>query len=153
MTIDDKLSSMGLELPGPAAPKGAFIPAVQTGDLLYCSGTLATINAESRYLGKLGRTVTVEEGYQSARDACLVSLGNIRRELGSLERVKRIVKLTVFVNAEGDFTDSPKVANGASELLVELFGDRGQHARSAIGVAALPGGHSVEVEMIVEVSA
>lgn len=152
MSVEEKLKEMGLELPASPSSAGAYVPVRRSGNIAFVAGTTANINGDHRYLGKLGDTISLDEGYKSARDACLVSLAHIKRSLGSLDRVNRVLKLTVYVNVMPDFVDSPKVANGASELLIELFGDDGRHARAAIGVASLPGNHSVEVEMIVEVS-
>lgn len=147
-----KLADLGMDLPGPVAPSGRVRPFVQVGRVAYGSGTLAYVDGERRYLGRLGDDLSVEDGYLSARDACLVSLANFREAFGTFDRIERLARLTVYVRATPDFTDSPSVAHGASDLLVELFGEAGLHARSAIGVAALPGGHSVEVEIVAELT-
>jgi enamine deaminase RidA (YjgF/YER057c/UK114 family) len=150
--IEEKLKGMGLELPVSPKSSESFVPLRQVNSIVFVSGTTANINGDHRYLGKLGDSISLEEGYKSARDACLVSLAHLKRGLGSLDLVKRVLKLTVFVNVTSNFMESAKVANGASELLIELYGEDGKHARSAIGVQALPGNKSVEVEMVVEVT-
>lgn len=150
MKVERQLQEMGLSLPdqGPAA--GSFIPAVQVGTLLFVSGHTGARLHEFR--GKLGRDLTVEQGYEAARFTMLACLSTIKHALGDLDRVKRVVKLLGFINAADGFPDTPRVLNGASDLLIQLYGDPGQHARSAIGVAALPGNAPVEVEMIVEIA-
>lgn len=148
----EKLANLGIELPRPVAPSGKVQPFVRMGQMAYGAGTLANVNGERRYLGRLGDGVSIEDGYKSARDACLISLANFREHFGSFDKLERIVKLTVYVRATPDFTDNSVVAHGASDLLVQLFGEAGLHARSAIGVAALPAGHSVEVELTAELA-
>ena len=130
---------------------GNFVPAVQVGNLLFVSGSTGA--SSYTYRGRVGQEVTVEQGYEAAKYAILGGLLSVQRTIGDLDRVERIVKLLGFVNAPEGFQDSPKVINGASYLLVALYGDNGRHARSAIGVAALPGDAPVEIEMIVQVKA
>ena len=150
MRVEQELERLGLELPpAPASQAGSYVPAVQTGNLLFVSGH--TGSALYAYRGKLGRDVTVEEGYEAARLTMLACLGSVQRFLGDLDRVERVVKLLGFINAADGFTDTPRVLNGASDLLIELYGENGKHARSAIGVAALPGNAPVEVEMVLQV--
>jgi enamine deaminase RidA (YjgF/YER057c/UK114 family) len=155
-----KLRELGIELPRPAAPNpdapppvANLVPVVRTGNLLFLSGTIGSGPNGERLSGKLGAEYGVDEGYAAARQAAIGLLGRVRDEAGSLDRVRRIVKVLGFVNSAPDFTDQPRVVNGASDLLVEVFGEAGRHARSAIGVASLPGGAPVEVEMVVEVEA
>ncbi|MFO8060093.1 MAG: RidA family protein [Bacillota bacterium] len=151
MNVQQKLADMGLEVPEVAAPVAAYIPGVRTGNLFFTSGQLPTVGGELKYTGHVGSEVSPEDAYQAARIACLNCLGVIRAEVGDLSRVRRVVKVTGFVSSDPDFTEQPQVVNGASELLLELFGDKGKHARAAVGMANLPLGAPVEVEMIVEV--
>ena len=151
--IEDKLKELGYELPSPRAPgAGNIIPAVRTGNLVYLSGTGPGLPGGGLlHVGKLGAGVSVEQGYDCARQTMLNLLTNLKGEIGDLDKVSRIVKLLAMVNSTPDFGDTPRVANGASDLLINLYGDRGRHARSAVGMATLPGGMPIEIEMIVEV--
>lgn len=148
--IDAKLAELGLELPEPAAPVAAYVPVVVAGGLAHVSGQLPFIDGVL-VKGRLGDNVSVGEGYDAGRACGLMILAQLRAALGSLDRVERVVKLGAFVSSTGDFTDQPKVANGASELMAAVFGDAGKHARSAVGVPALPLGAAVEVDAIVAV--
>ena len=151
--IEDKLKELGYELP-PSRRSGAanLVPAVRTGNLVYLSGTGPGLpEGGLLHVGKLGSDLSVEQGYDCARQTMLNLLTNLKGEIGDLDKVKRVVKLLCMINAAPDFGDTPRVANGASDLLVNLYGDRGRHARSAVGMATLPGGMPVEIEMIVEV--
>ena len=151
--IEDKLKELGYELP-PSRRSGAanLVPAVRTGNLVYLSGTGPGLpEGGLLHVGKLGSDLSVEQGYDCARQTMLNLLTNLKGEIGDLDKVKRVVKLLCMINAAPDFGDTPQVANGASDLLVNLYGDRGRHARSAVGMATLPGGMPVEIEMIVEV--
>ena len=152
MTIEAKLKEMGLELPAAAQPVANYVSAVRTGRLVFLSGHGPIRNDGSLITGKVGADLTTEEGYQAARQVALVLLASLKDEIGDLDKVVRVVKLLGMVNCPADFTDQPKVINGASDLLVELYGDRGRHARSAVGMAALPMNIAVEIEMIVEVA-
>jgi len=149
MRVEQELERMGLSVPEVAAGIGSFVPAVQTGNLLYVSGNTGARLYDFR--GKLGEDVTIEQGYEAAKCAMLGCLAAARSVLGDLDRIERVVKLLGFVNVGAGFTETPRVINGASDLLIALYGEAGQHARSAIGVAALPGNAPVEVEMIVQV--
>jgi enamine deaminase RidA (YjgF/YER057c/UK114 family) len=148
--VEARLKELGIALPPESVPAANFVNAVQTGKLLFLSGN--TPGPRWPLKGKVGKDLTVEQGYQSARQAGIIMLGKIRSALGSLDRVKRIVKvLGMVISAEG-FNDQPRVVNGFSDLMVEVFGETiGKHARSAVGMAGLPGNAAVEVEMIVEV--
>lgn len=148
--IEEKLESMGLKLPTPMGSVGTYVPAVQVGNLLFLSGVGPRKDGELIYTGKVGRDVSVEDGYDAAKHCALNALANLKAVAGDLDKVERIVKVLGFVNAPEGFEQSPKVINGFSDLLVELWGDKGRHARSAIGVYALPSNISVEVEMIVQ---
>ncbi len=152
MTAEQKLQELGLELPAVAAPVGAYVPTVQTGNLVYTSGQLPTKDGKLIVAGKVPAEVSLEQAHAAARQACLNALSAVRAEVGSLDRVNRVVRLNVFVNSSAGFTDQAKVANGASELLVEIFGESGKHTRCAIGVAELPLNAPVELDLIVEVS-
>ena len=150
--IEEKLSQMGYELPGESPPGGNYVPVVSTaGGMVYTAGHVARRPDGSLATGKLGADMSVEEGDEAAKITALHLLGSLKAELGDLDRIKRVVKLLCMVNSAPDFGQQPAVANGASDLLVELFGDSGRHARSAVGMAGLPNGVSVEIEMIVEV--
>ena len=150
MSIQNKLEALGLKLPVAPKPVAAYIPAVRTGNLIFVSGQLPFENGELKTKGLLGAGVTLEQGQEAARVAILNGLAVVA-SLVDLDSVQRIVKISGFVASTPDFFDHPKVINGASELLVELFGDKGQHARAAVGMAALPLNAPVEIEMIVEV--
>lgn len=150
MSIETRLAELGITLPEPAAPVAAYVPVVIAGGLAYVSGQVSMVDGQ-RLKGRLGEDMTLEQGVDGARACGLMILAQLKAALGSLDRVEQIVKLAVFVNSHGDFTDQPKVANGASELMVEVFGDAGKHARSAVGVPSLPLGVAVEVDAIVAV--
>jgi len=146
--IDAKLAELGLSLPEPAAPVAAYVPVVIAGGLAHVSGQLPFLD-DVLVKGRLGENVTTGEGYEAARACGLMILAQLRAALGSLDRVERVVKLGAFVSSTADFTDQPKVANGASELMAAVFGEAGKHARSAVGVPVLPLGAAVEVDAIV----
>ena len=150
--IDAKLAELGLALPEPAAPVAAYVPVVITGGLAHVSGQLPFVDG-TLVTGRLGENVSLEQGTAAARACGLMILAQLKAALGSLSRVERIVKLGAFVNSTGDFTDQPKVANGASELMAAVFGEAGRHARSAVGVPVLPLGAAVEVDAIVAIGA
>ncbi len=152
MRIEEKLAAMGVTLPPSRPPVANYVRAVQTGNLLFVSGHTPTRDGQDLHPGKLGREVTTEQGYEAARQVAINLLGSVREALGDLDRVGRIVKLLGMVNSADDFTEQPRVINGASDFLVEVFGERGRHARSAVGMGQLPGNASVEIEMIVEVA-
>jgi len=146
--IQQRLDQLGIVLPKAAAPVAAYVPVVVTGDVAHVSGQLPFV-AGQLVTGRLGEGVSLEQGTAAARACGLMILAQLEAALGSLERVERIVKLGAFVSSAADFTDQPKVANGASELMAEVFGEAGKHARSAVGVPVLPLGAAVEVDAIV----
>ncbi len=148
-TPDERLEALGIRLPAPPEPVANFVVAVRHGDTLFLSGQGPTREGKPVYTGKLGDTVTVEEGYEAARLCALNLLGVVQAEIGLLDRVRRVVKLLAFVASASGFDQQPSVVNGASDLLVEVFGPRGRHARSAIGTSQLPFDIPVEIEMIV----
>jgi enamine deaminase RidA (YjgF/YER057c/UK114 family) len=145
---ESRLKNLGLTLPTPAAPVANYVRAVRTGNLVFLAGHGECSAAQT---GKLGAGVTVEQGYASARRVGLCLLASLKQEIGDLRRVRRFVKVLGMVNSAPDFADQPKVINGFSDLMVSVFGERGRHARSAVGMGALPGGISVEIEAVVEV--
>lgn len=150
--IDARLKELDIELPKAAAPVAAYVPVVRTGNLLFTSGQITVHNGEVKFIGKLGAELDVETGKQAARLCGLNIIAQAKAALdGDLDRVVRVVKLVGFVNSTPDFTDQPKVINGASELMQEVFGDAGKHARSAVSAGSLPLGVAVEVEAILEV--
>lgn len=151
MSVESNLADLGLTVPEVVPPVAAYVPAVRTGSLVYTSGQLPMRDGSLVATGKLGGEVSVEDGYTAAQVCALNALAAIKSQVGSLDEVKRVVKAVVFVASTADFTQQPAVANGASELLGKAFGDAGQHARSAIGVPALPLDAPVEVELIVEI--
>jgi len=153
--IEDRIKELGYTLPDGAAPLANYVPAVyvESVGLAYTSGHVPRDTDGGFITGKLGGDTSVEEGYAAARSVALGLLGSLKGVLGDLDRINRVVKLLCMVNCTPDFTKHPAVANGASDLLVELLGDNGLHARSAVGVAGLPSNGCVEIEMIVEVSA
>ena len=149
--VEDKLRQMGLELPPPPTPVAAYVPALRTGNLVFVSGQIPRVKGELKYRGRVGGSLSMEDGRAAARICALNALAAVKQEIGDLDRVQRIVKLTGYVASASGFTDQPKVVDGASVLLNELLGEKGRHARAAVGVNELPLGAAVELEMIVEV--
>ncbi|MEI8146111.1 MAG: RidA family protein [Alphaproteobacteria bacterium] len=149
-TIAKRLADLGIVLPAPVAPVANYVPAVRSGSMLVVSGQIS-LGPNGLVAGKLGADVTIEAGQLAARQCGLNVIAHIQAALGDLDHVVRIVRLGGFINCTPDFVDGPKVMNGASDLMVEVFGDKGRHARSTIGVAALPLNAAVEVEAMVEV--
>ena len=152
-TAEERIVELGIELPAVAKPRWAYVPAVRTGNLLFVSGQIATEDGRVLHPGKLGREVDVASGKEAARGCAISALAIARKELGTLDLVTRVVKSTVFVASAEGFTDQPTVANGASDLLRDVFGDAGLGARAAVGVFELPLGASVEAEFIFETRA
>ncbi|HKD77665.1 MAG TPA: RidA family protein [Ktedonobacterales bacterium] len=151
MPFEQRIQELGLTLPATPQPVANYVPAVQTGRLIYASGQTPTVNGQLQMTGKLGREISIEQGQQGARIALLNCLAGIRSVTGTLDVITRIVKLQGYVASAEGFTAQPQVVNGASLLLEEIFGDVGKHARISLGVAELPGGAPVELELIVEV--
>jgi enamine deaminase RidA (YjgF/YER057c/UK114 family) len=147
-----KLKELGIVLPTPGAPIANYVNAVRTGNLVFLAGKGPTGSDGKDIVGRLGKDMTVEQGYQAARSVAINHLAVLKAELGDLKRVTRIVKVLGMVNSDPAFTQQPAVVNGYSDLLVSVFGDKGKHARSAVGMATLPNGIAVEVEMIVEIA-
>ena len=152
MTPEQKLQSLGIELPAGAAPVGAYVPVVRTGNLAVTAGQLPLKDGSLIAAGKVSADVSLEDAQLAARQALLNALSALRSEIGSLDNVSRIVRLNVLVNSAAGFTDQAKVANGASDLLLELFGNAGRHTRTAVGAAELPLNAPVELDLIVEIS-
>jgi enamine deaminase RidA (YjgF/YER057c/UK114 family) len=152
MSAEKKLKELGITLPTPAQPIANYARAVRAGNLLFVSGHGPYNDGKIKISGKVGKELTVEEGYQVARNVALNCLASVKAAVGDLDKVKRIVKLLGMVHCTEDFKDQPKVINGCSDLLVEIFGEIGKHARSAVGMQALPNGIPVEIEMILEVA-
>ena len=150
-SISARLEELGLHLPEPAAPVAAYVPAVEIGGFLYISGQLPFREDGSLITGRLGEDVDLSHGQEAAARCAVMLLAQMKKALGSLDRVERIVKLGAFIASDPHFTDQPRVANGASELMEKLFGEAGRHARSAVGVPVLPLGAAVEVDAIVAV--
>ena len=150
--VEDKLKEVGFTVPEPPPPGGNYIPARRTGNVVFLSGVTPSRPDGTAFKGKLGRDLTVEEGYAAAQNCALKLLANLKKEIGDLDNVTKVIKLLGMVNSDPDFTQPPAVVNGCSDLLVNVYGDRGRHARSAVGLATLPGGVAVEIEMIVEVA-
>lgn len=150
--VEKKLAELGIELPTPPPPVANYVRAVRSGNLVFLAGH-GPLGPDGEYVkGKLGpEMLSVDEGYRAARLTAIALLASLKQEIGDLDKVTRIVKVTGMVNSHPDFTDQPKVINGCSDLLVEVFGERGKHARAAVGMASLPIGIAVEIEMIVEV--
>lgn len=150
--VEEKLSQMGMELPEAPAPAGAYVPCVRTGNLVFVSGQIPRVKGEVRFRGHVGGELSVDDGAKAAQICALNALSALKQELGSLDAIRRIVKVTGFVSSGPGFHQQPKVVDGASLLLAELYGDKGMHARAAVGVNELPLGVAVELEMIVEVA-
>jgi len=151
--IEQRLAELGIELPEATRAVGNYVPTLITGNYLYLSGQITILNGELKYIGRLGENLSVEDGMAAARLCGLNMIAQVKAALdGDLDRVKQVIKLGGFVNGTPEFTDQPKVLNGASDLMVEVFGDAGTHTRSAVGVASLPLGISVEVDGIFEIA-
>ena len=151
MQIESRLKDLGIELPPAVTPVANYVPAVRSGNLVFLSGHGPFDETGTLITGKIGVDLTAEQGYQAARRIAIGLLGSLKALIGDLDKASRIVKLLGLVNCTPDFGDQPKVINGASDLLVEVFGEKGKHARSAVGTNALPMNIAVEIEMIVEV--
>jgi enamine deaminase RidA (YjgF/YER057c/UK114 family) len=149
--VEEKINDLGIELETPSKPVANYVGAVKTGNLVFLSGKISKDANGKLITGKLGSELSVEEGYEAARFCGIDQLSTLKAEIGDLNKVVRIVKVTGMVNSDPNFTDQSKVVNGFSDLMVEIFGERGKHARAAVGMASLPLGVACEIEMIVEV--
>lgn len=150
--INARLDSLGIKLTTPSAPVANYVNVVRTGDLLFLAGKGPKDESGNNIVGRLGEDMSIEEGYAAARRVGIAQLSVLKKHLGDLSKVKRIVKVMGMVKSTDDFTNQSQVVNGYSDLMVEVFSERGKHARAAVGMSALPGGICIEVEMIVEVS-
>lgn len=151
MTPEEKLKGLGIELPGMPQPLGSYVPFVRTGNVIYLSGMLPLRNGRLARTGSVGKSVSLDEAVYDARTATLNAIAVLKSAIGSLNNVKRCVKITGFVSSAEGFTDQPKVLNGASDLIFEVFGEAGRHARAAVGVNILPMNSPVEIDFIFEV--
>ncbi len=151
MTVEQKLQSMGITLPETPKPVAAYIPAIQTGNLVFTSGQIPMVKGELKYKGKLGLEITKQQGYEAAKLCAINALSAVKSLIGDLDKIEQIIKVVGFVASADGFTEQPAVVNGASEFLQEALGEKGVHARSAVGVAELPLGVAVEVELIVKI--
>jgi enamine deaminase RidA (YjgF/YER057c/UK114 family) len=150
--IDARLKELGITLPAASTPAANYVPTVQSGKLVFVAGQISQENGQVKHVGKLGREISIEEGQKAARLCALNIVAHVKNACGGdLDRVKRCVRVGGFVNSTPEFTDQPQVVNGASDVIVAIFGDAGKHARAAVGVAALPRGVSVEVDAIFEI--
>ena len=149
--FEEKIKQMGFTIPEVVKPLAAYIPAMQVGNLVMTSGQVPISAGTVKYIGKVGKDLSEEEGKAAAKLCVLNCLSAVKSVIGNLDKIKRVLKLTVFVNSAEGFTAQPKVANGASEFIGEIFGDAGKHVRSAVGVSELPLNSAVEIEMIVEI--
>ena len=148
--IESKIKELGYTLPEPAKPLAAYIPAIKIDKLVYTAGQLPSVNGQLQYKGKVGFNVSEEDGQKAAVLSLLNCLAVIKSVCGDLDQIEQVIKLTVFINSADGFTNQPKVANGASELLLKIFGDAGKHVRSAVGVNELPIDAALEIEMVVK---
>jgi len=150
--IDARLRDLGINLPAPPAPVASYVPTVTSGNLVYVSGQITSAPEGLKYVGVVGRDIKTEDAKAAARLCAVNVLAQVKAAVGDLDRVTRCVKLSVFINATPGFTQHPEVANGASDLMVEVFGEAGKHARAAVGAGSLPRGVAVEVEAIFEIA-
>jgi enamine deaminase RidA (YjgF/YER057c/UK114 family) len=150
--IEEKIKQMGITIPEAAKPLAAYIPALQVGNLIMTSGQVPIVDGVVKFQGKVGKDLSEEQAKEAAKLCAINCLSAVKSLIYDLDKIKRVIKLTVFVNSAEGFTAQPKVANGASEFIVEIFGDKGKHVRSAVGVSELPLNSAVEIEMIVEKS-
>ncbi|MGP1254669.1 MAG: RidA family protein [Kiloniellales bacterium] len=150
-SIDAKLKELGIEVPEPAAPVANYVPFVAVGNLVFISGQVPLVDGKPQYIGKVGSTFSVEDGQQAARICAINLIAQMRAAAGGdLDKVKRVVRLGGFVNSTPDFTQQPSVVNGASDIMVEVFGDKGKHCRTAVSAGALPLDVAVEVDAVIE---
>jgi enamine deaminase RidA (YjgF/YER057c/UK114 family) len=148
-SIEEKLTGLGISIPNPPKPAGNYLLLNRVGNVVYISGVTCKFNGQLFYEGQVGKDITVEAGYEAAKITTLNHLAIIKEYLGDLDKIDRIIKVTGYVNCESGFPDIPKVMNGCSDLLIELFGEKGKHARCAVGVSSLPGNAAVESDMVV----
>jgi len=152
MTPEDKLKELGMELPEAPSPLGSYVPVIRTGNLVFLSGILPLVEGKLLRQGRVGEDITIDDAREDAKRAVMNALAVLRSHIGSLNTVKRCIKITGYIASSPDFTEQPKVLNAASDLLHEIFGEAGRHARAAVGVTVLPLNASVEIEFIFEVA-
>jgi len=150
--IDEKLAALDIILPIPPKPAGSYIPVVKTGNLLFVSGQIPMKEGKVIFQGKVPVNITIDDAQKAAKLCIVNALAQLKAEIGSLDKISKIVKVSGFVNSSQDFAEQPKIINAASDLLFEIFGDKGKHSRIAVGVASLPLNSAVEIDMIVEIS-
>ena len=150
--IEEKLKSLNITLPNPPSPAGAYIPVVKSGNTAYVSGQIPIEDGKVAFKGKVPSEQSLEQAQKAAKLCAINALAQLKTELGSLDKISKILRVSGFVNSESDFTGQPKVINAASDFLFEIFGDKGKHSRIAVGVASLPLGSTVEIDMIVEIN-
>lgn len=150
--IDEKLASLNIVLPSPPKPAGSYVPVVITGKLAFVSGQIPIKDGKIEFLGKIPQDLSIEEAQKAAKLCIINALAQLKNELGNLDRVSKIVRVSGFVNSTQEFSEQPKIINAASDLLYEIFGSKGQHSRIAIGVTSLPLNSCVEIDMIVEIT-
>ncbi len=150
--IEDKLKSLNIALPNPPKPAGAYIPVVKSGNTVYVSGQIPIEDGKVVFKGKVPSVQSLEQAQKAAKLCAINALAQLKSELGSLDKISKILRVSGFVNSESDFIDQPKVVNAASDLLFEIFGEKGKHSRIAVGVVSLPLGVTVEIDMIVEIN-
>jgi enamine deaminase RidA (YjgF/YER057c/UK114 family) len=150
--IEEKLKSLNITLPSPPKPAGAYIPVVKSGNTVYVSGQIPIEDSKVAFKGKVPSVQSLEQAQKAAKLCAINALSQLKSEFGSLDKISKILRVSGFVNSEPDFTEQPKVINAASDLLFEIFGEKGQHSRIAVGVASLPLGATVEIDMIVEIN-
>ncbi len=151
MFIESKVRELGIEIPKAAKAVGNYVPVAVSGKIAYVSGQIPVVDGTVKYCGKVGSDISIEEAQQAARVCMLNGLAQLRETVGSLDNIRSIIKIEVFVNSSAGFTDQAKVANGASDLLIEIYGEEGKHARAAVGVAELPLNSAVEISVIAEI--
>ena len=152
MDFDQRLIDLGLSLPPPPTPVGSYLPCVESRGQLFISGQVPRSGGEIKYKGKIGENLQIQDGYEASRLCALNALAAAKSHLGTLNRIKRVVRLSGFVRSAAEFHEQPKVIDGASDLLVSIFGDHGKHARVSVGVNELPGGSAVEIELLLELA-
>jgi enamine deaminase RidA (YjgF/YER057c/UK114 family) len=149
--FEAKLKELGIEIPAAPKPLAAYVPAVLSGDLIFTAGQVPLVNGDLKYIGAAGKDISEEDAKKAAEICALNCLGAVKSITGSIDKIDQVVKLTVFINTAEGFQNQPQIANGASEIIGKIFGDKGLHARSAVGVSSLPRNAAVEVEMIVRI--
>lgn len=152
MSVEERLKSINISLPTPPKPAGSYIPVVRTGNLVFVSGQIPIIDGQVQYKGQVPKDITPEKAQEAARLCIINVLAQLKSEIGNLDKVSKIVRVSGFVNSSGEFYEQPKIINAASDLLFEIFGEKGKHSRIAVGVASLPLNSAVEIDLIAEIT-